>query len=110
MRNTRTQNQTAAEWLQVFELRVPLADAKWVEATLSRLGREKVECRVALVTAYRHTEVCTDFSVHVLYGNAVPDQIRTEVGHQLLASLEEIGTSYTSTWQRITREDVSCKH
>jgi hypothetical protein len=92
-------------WLQVFDLRVPLAERDRVEPLLFDLVQD-ANVRSSLdIQIYRHCELATDWSVHVRYTRGMTESGRQTLGSTILASLEGLGSVYTSTWERIEVPD-----
>ena len=106
MEQSITGSKATTRWLQVFDLRVAPHNVEWVEHTLRELGRETHANAAATVRVYRHTEVETDFSVHVTYSKSVSGRARVELGDQLHTSLGELGSVYASSWKEL-REEAS---
>lgn len=94
-----------SRWLQVFDLRVPLAERDRVEPLLFDLVQD-ANVRSSLdIQFYRHCEIATDWSVHVRYTRDVTESGRQTLGSTILASLEALGSVYASTWERIEVRD-----
>jgi hypothetical protein len=94
-------------WLEVFEIRSPLSERDAIESKLEALKRNLLDDGSAeLVEFYCHTNLPTDWCIHLRYtsdSRVTPDSV---LGLRILPFLQELGSVYHSTWRELRRSDV----
>jgi hypothetical protein len=109
MRAQDRQSETHGDerWLEVFEIRSPVSERDAIESKLEALKRNLLDDGSAeLVEFYCHTNLPTDWCIHLRYtsdSQVTPDSV---LGLRILPFLQELGSVYHSTWRELRSSDV----